>query len=87
MGLLVLRIMEAVIGFFSCQDEDLSDACPIDPVKESCSRKLCQSTPLGASCLEIASSDGIRLCTPIFFLSEHLVSNEHCEALLVIIIM
>jgi hypothetical protein len=39
--------------------EDLSDVCLIDLAEVSCSGRLCQRTPLGASCLEIAESDQI----------------------------
>jgi hypothetical protein len=31
--------------------------------------RLCRGTPLRASCLEIARSDGIRPCAPVFFLT------------------
>jgi hypothetical protein len=40
-------------------------------------------SPLDALCLEISRSDGIRSCAPMVF-SEYLVSEEHCEALLVV---
>jgi hypothetical protein len=41
---------------------------PIDLDRVSCSGRLHRWTPRGASCLEIAISDGIRLCAPIFFI-------------------
>jgi hypothetical protein len=78
--------MEAVIGFFSCQNEDLSDACPIDLV-----RVVFQKAPPEYSIRRFMPRDcqlGWDSVMHIhIFLSEHLVSNEHCEALLVITIM
>jgi hypothetical protein len=48
--------------------------------------RLCWRTPLGASCLEIVGSDGIRSCTLMFFLTVWF-EREHCEALLSVAIM
>jgi hypothetical protein len=39
--------MEAVLWFFSCQDEDLLDACHLDPARVSSSGRLRQQTLLG----------------------------------------
>jgi hypothetical protein len=39
----------------------------IDLAEVSCSKRLRQRDPLGASCLVIADSEGIRSCAPLFF--------------------
>jgi hypothetical protein len=41
----------------------------IDLAEVSCSGRLCRHDLPGASCLEIADSEGIRSCTPMFSLS------------------
>jgi hypothetical protein len=55
-GLLFLRILEAVLGFFSRQDEDQSDACLH---RSGGSVMFWKAPSVGASCLEIADSNGI----------------------------
>jgi hypothetical protein len=62
------RMMASVIGFMSCQDKDLSDACLTYLVTVACSARLCCRTPLGDSCMEIARSGGIRSYASMFFL-------------------
>jgi hypothetical protein len=46
----------------------------IDLVEMACFIRLCWLAPLGTLCLEIASSEGIWLCAPVFF-SGRLVSE------------
>jgi hypothetical protein len=41
---------------------------PINLAKVLCYKRLRRRTPLGASCLEIAGSDGIRSCAPMFYI-------------------
>jgi hypothetical protein len=52
----------------------------------SSSGRLRRRTPLGASCLEIAGSDGIRSGAPMFFLTVWF-QRERDEALLSVAIM
>jgi hypothetical protein len=52
----------------------------------SSSGRLRWRTPLGEYCLEIAGSDGIRSCRPMFFLAIWF-QRERCEALLSVAIM
>jgi hypothetical protein len=47
---------------------------PIDQARVLCFRRLCRRDPLGASCLEITSSEKIWSCAPVFF-SSRLVSE------------
>jgi hypothetical protein len=60
----------------------------IDLARVSSFERLCRGTPLHVLCLEIARSDGIWQCAPVFF-SDCLVwfQRESCEALLSVVIM
>jgi hypothetical protein len=70
------RTMAAILGFLSCQDEDLSDGCLH---RSGCSGVF----PKANSCLEIAGSGGIRSCAPMFSLTVWF-QRERIEALLVV---
>jgi hypothetical protein len=56
-------------------------AALIDLVGVSSSGRLHWRTTLGVLCLEIARSDGIQSCAPMFFLTVWF-QRERCEALL-----
>jgi hypothetical protein len=64
----VSQVMEAVLGFFSQQDEDLLDACPYRSGGSVVFRSVPPMYSTGASCLEFTGSDKIRSCAPVFFL-------------------
>jgi hypothetical protein len=61
--------MVVVLGSLAHQDEHILDACPMDLSGVSSFGRLCRRTPMGASCLEIAGSEGIRSCAPVFLLA------------------
>jgi hypothetical protein len=82
--------MEAVLGFFSRQEEDLPDACSHRSGGSAMFRKPSPVSPLGALCLEIADLNEIRSCAPMFLsdcLVSRLISEGALQALLAVTIM
>jgi hypothetical protein len=62
---------------------------PTDLGGISCFGRLRWRPPMGASCLEVAGSDRIQSCAPIFYLSVGLRGSvvKLCEALLAVTII
>jgi hypothetical protein len=80
-------IKATVLGFLSCQDEDLMDACPPWVGQSIEFWKAHRWTTLGTSCPNIVVSDGIRLSVHPCFFRLFCSRRERREALLFVAIM